>query len=164
MGSCGPQLVSLALSEPQQTCFVWHEPLLFGSSATAYMFAFFLLYIHVPVCVCMCLLCPAFHCLRFEYLDYFEMLFWLIGEAALPHTFGCAVLLALLFVLVFAWFFSLTVQPATSAGISLLLLVCYCFVHALVSVRFSLVVRIDCLLCFFSGGVAEAAGVPTGVN
>ena len=87
------------------------------------MFAFLLLCINVPVCLCLCLLCPAFHCLRFEYLDYFEVLFWLMSEATLPHKFGCAVLLASLFVFVFVCFFSLTVQPATSAGMSLLLLV-----------------------------------------
>ena len=75
------------------------------------MFAFFLLYINLPVCVCMCLLCPALHCLRFEYLDYFEVFFWLISEAALPHTFGCAVLLVSFFIFVFVCFFSLTVQP-----------------------------------------------------
>ena len=33
------------------------------------------------------------------------MLFWLMGEAALPHTFRCAVLLALLFAFIFVCYF-----------------------------------------------------------
>ena len=53
-----------------------------------------LLYIRVPVWVCMCLLCLVFVCLGFKYLDYFQVLFWLMSEAALPHTFRCAVRLA----------------------------------------------------------------------
>ena len=91
--SCGPEPVGLALFDPQKTCFVWHSPLLFGSTAAACIFAFFgAIYPRSCVCVCMCLLRLALVCLRFEYSDYFEVLFWVMSEPALPHTFGCAVL------------------------------------------------------------------------
>ena len=93
-GSFGPQPVRFAPFEPQKTCFVLRLPLLFGSAAAACIFAFFLPYTHLPVCVCMCLLCLAFVYLRFEYLDYFEVFFWVMSKAALTHTFRCTMLLA----------------------------------------------------------------------